>query len=49
MVDITPLIPKGRKVIETYGNGGFKVSDEKFLGSVVILPDSVFTLLKNNF
>lgn len=49
MVDITPLIPKGKKIIESYGNNGFKVSDERFDGSVIILPDAAFTLPKNNF
>lgn len=49
MVDITPLIPKGKKIIESYGNGGFRISEEKFSGSVVVLPDEVFTLSKNNF
>lgn len=40
-VDITPLIPKGRRVIEGYGNGGFTVSSEKYSGSVIIFPDQV--------
>ena len=37
--DITPLIPEGRKVIEAYGDGGFKVTLERIKGSMIIFPE----------
>lgn len=39
MVDVTPLIPAGRQVIDSYGNGGFKVSGARYEGSILVLPD----------
>jgi uncharacterized protein len=41
MQDITPILSKNKKIIESYGNGGFKVAGEKFEGGLIILPDSV--------
>ncbi len=41
MKDITPLIPAGRKIIESYGNGAFKVSGVKFDHNIIVLPGSV--------
>jgi uncharacterized protein len=41
MTDITPLIPAGKKIIESYGAGSFKISGEKFENNIIIFPDSV--------
>ncbi len=41
MQDITPTLKQGKKLIGSYGNGGFKISGERFEGNVIILPDSV--------
>jgi uncharacterized protein len=49
MTDITPLIPKGKKIIEAYGNKGFKITNEKFDSSIIILPDYVFKSDVKNF
>ena len=38
-MDVTPLIPQGRQVIESYGDGGFRVTGERYHGSVLVLPD----------
>ena len=38
-MDVTPLIPQGRQVIESYGGGGFRVTGERFSGSILVLPD----------
>ena len=38
-MDVTPLIPQGRQIIESYGNGGFRVSGETFRGSTLVLPE----------
>lgn len=37
-MDVTPLIPEGRQVIETYGDGGFRVSGTRWTGSVLVMP-----------
>lgn len=41
MSDITPVIPAGRKLITAYGDGGFRISGEAFIGSVLVFPDKV--------
>ena len=38
MVDITPLVPAGRQVIEGYGDGGFRIGGEAYRGSVLVFP-----------
>ncbi len=42
-MDITPLIPKGRKLINAYGDGGFTIGGERVEGSVVVTPDAVLS------
>lgn len=39
MVDVTPAIPEGRQLVESYGNGGFRVSGTDWTGSILVLPD----------
>ncbi len=39
MVDITPLLPNGRQIIESYGEGRFRVSGTQHQGSILVLPD----------
>jgi uncharacterized protein len=38
-LDITPLVPKGRQLIQSYGDDGFRVSGTRHEGSVWILPE----------
>lgn len=38
-MDITPLVPQGRQVIESYGDMGFRVSGHRYEGSILVLPD----------
>jgi uncharacterized protein len=38
-MDVTPLVREGRQIIESYGDGGFKVSGIAFSGPVVIFPE----------
>lgn len=38
-MDVTPLIPAGRQIIESYGGGGFKVSGKSYAGAVMVFPD----------
>jgi uncharacterized protein len=41
-MEITPLIPEGRQVIESYGDGRFRVSGVPLEGSLLILPTATF-------
>jgi uncharacterized protein len=38
-MDITPLIPGGRQVIDSYGSGRFQVSQEYYTSSILVTPD----------
>ncbi len=37
-MDVTPLIPEGRQVIQNYGGGVFKVSGQSYNGAVIVTP-----------
>ena len=39
MVDITPLVPAGRQIIQGYGDRSFRIAGKDWQGSVIILPD----------
>ncbi len=39
MVDVTPLIPEGKQVIDAYGDGGFRIANQRYEHAVIILPD----------
>ncbi|HUK10256.1 MAG TPA: Mth938-like domain-containing protein [Stellaceae bacterium] len=38
-MDLTPIIQRGRQVIESYGPGGFRVSGQAYASSILIFPD----------
>lgn len=38
-MDITPLIPAGRQIVESYGQGRFRVSGTSYTGSVIVFPE----------
>ena len=40
-MDITPLVPEGRQIIESYGDDGFKISGERYQGPVIVWPEGV--------
>jgi len=40
-MDLTPLVPEDRKLVESYGEEGFKVSGEWFAGPILLLPTRV--------
>jgi uncharacterized protein len=40
-MDVTPLIPQGKQIIEAYGEGGFRISGRRVEGSVIVFPDKV--------
>ena len=37
-MDVTPLVPAGRQLVEGYGDGGFTISGVRWSGSVLVLP-----------
>ncbi|MBL8708147.1 MAG: Mth938-like domain-containing protein [Rhodospirillaceae bacterium] len=37
-MDVTPLIPSGRQIIESYGDGRFRVAGAVFEGSILVFP-----------
>lgn len=40
-MDVTPLIPQGRQIIDGYGEGGFRISGQRIEGSIIVFPDKV--------
>ena len=38
-MDVTPLVPQGSQIIESYGNGGFRISGIVFTGAMIVFPD----------
>lgn len=38
-IDINPVVPQGRQLIQSYGDGQFKVSTVPYQGSVIVFPD----------
>lgn len=40
-MDITPLVPAGRQLIQGYGDGGFRITGTRHEGSVLVFPTRV--------
>lgn len=38
-MDVTPQAPSGRQLIQAYGDGGFKIANQRYTGPVLVLPD----------
>ena len=38
-LDISPLIPTGRQVIQSYKGGVFRVSQIDYAGPIIVFPD----------
>ena len=38
-MDLTPLVPQGRQIIESYGDGRFRVTGAVHQGSILVFPD----------
>ncbi len=38
MTDISPVVPQGRQVVESYGGGRFRISGTVWTGSVLLRP-----------
>jgi uncharacterized protein len=41
-MDITPALAAGSLVIETYGDGGFRVAGKRIEGSIIITHEAVY-------
>ena len=37
-MDVTPLVPAGRQIIESYGEGRFRVGGTLHAGSILVFP-----------
>lgn len=42
-MDITPLVPEDRQIVQSYGSGHFKVSRIEHQGSVIVLPNQTIS------
>ncbi|MGB0551694.1 MAG: Mth938-like domain-containing protein [Alphaproteobacteria bacterium] len=42
-MDITPLVPEDRQIVQSYGSGHFKVSRIDHQGSVIVLPNQTIS------
>ncbi len=40
-MEITPRVPADAQVIQSYGDGGFRINDRLFTGSLLVYPDRV--------
>lgn len=38
-MDVTPLIPAGRQIIQQYRAGGFRISGQEYAGAVIVFPE----------
>ncbi len=38
-IELNPLVPPERQLIERYGSAGFRISGETYGGSVLVFPD----------
>jgi uncharacterized protein len=43
-MDITPLIPAGRQLIQGYGNGGFVIAEVRHTASVLVMQEQTVPL-----
>lgn len=38
-LDITPVVPSGRQLIQGYGGGQFRIAGQVYVGSVLVFPE----------
>ncbi len=39
-MDVTPLVPRGQKIIQAYKSGTFKISGESYGGAIIVTPEA---------
>ena len=44
-MELTPVIPSGRQVIESYGPRGFRVAGVAYAGPILVFPDATLDWL----
>ena len=42
-MEITPLVPEDRQIVQSYGSGSFKVSRIDHKGSIIVLPNQTIS------
>lgn len=40
-MDVTPDLPQGKQIVQSYGDGRFTISGQSYAGSVLVFPDRV--------
>lgn len=48
-MDVTPLIPEGRQIIQSYGPAGFKINGRVHNGGVIVYPEKTLEWLSSSF
>ena len=48
-MDVTPLIPAGRQIIQSYGPAGFKINGAIHTGAVIVFPEETLEWSADNF
>jgi uncharacterized protein len=38
-LDLTPLIPSGRQIVESYGEGRFRVTSQLYRSAILVFPE----------
>jgi uncharacterized protein len=38
-LDLTPLIPSGRQIVESYGEGRFRITNQLYTNPVLVFPE----------
>src|SRR5205814_785367 len=39
VMDVTPLIPSGRQIVESYGEGRFRVTNQLYRSAILVFPE----------
>ncbi len=48
-MEVTPQIPEGRQIIQAYGTGGFRISNERREGAILIALETTLSWQVDNF
>ena len=48
-MDVTPDLPQGKQIVQSYGDGRFTISGQSYEGSVLVFPDRVVSWPVSSF
>ena len=48
-MDVTPLLKAGQQIIQSYADGGFRVSGQVYKGGVLVWPDKTVPWVLSSF